>query len=74
MRVLNNITKRDFLLMLIYINLKNNRELLALVTNDFRKTGKCNLAVAKDGYGTFMYSWLLSKHDPNFEAYQQGYL
>lgn len=51
---------------------KSYRDLLGAITNDLQKTGRCNVAFSKTPYGMIMYSWMLSKHDPNFEMYQRG--
>jgi len=46
---------------------------MALISDDYRRTGKCNAAFAKEPFGFEYGAWLVSKNYSKYEAYQRGY-
>jgi len=52
--------------------MKDELGLLGMLSADFRQTGKCNAAFAKEPFGLVYLSWGVSKNYSQFETYQRG--
>ena len=52
--------------------MKDELGLLGMLSADFRKTGKCNAAFAKEPFSLVYLSWGVSKNYSQFETYQRG--
>jgi len=53
--------------------MKDEPSLFALVSKDYRRTGRCNVAFAKEPFGSVVGGWAVSKKNSRFEAFQRGY-
>ena len=53
--------------------MKDETSLLALVSQNYRQTGRCNAAAAKKSFGMIQVAWAISKNFSQFETYQRGY-
>jgi len=51
---------------------KDKPSLLALVSEDYHQTGRCNVAFAKEPFGMMQIGWAISKNYSKFEIYQRG--
>ena len=41
---------------------------------DFRQTGRCNFARAKDTFGFYPSSWVIAKQSPFAEYFNKGFV
>ena len=53
--------------------MKDKPRLLGLVSEDYRRTGRCNAAFAKEPFGMITVGWAISKKYSQYETYQRGY-
>jgi len=53
--------------------MKDQPSLYALVSENYHRTGKCNVAFAKESFGLVTGGWAISKNNSQFETYQRGY-
>jgi len=51
---------------------KGEQRLLAMVSEDYHRTGKCNVAFAKEPFGLMYLAWAISKNYSQFETFQRG--
>jgi len=58
----------------IVLMMKDEPSLYALVSEDYRRTGRCNVAFAKESFGSVIGGWAISKNNSRFETYQRGYI
>ena len=54
--------------------IKSKSRLLGLVSEDYRQSGRCNVAFAKEPIGMTKVALPISKNYPHFETYQRGYV
>ncbi len=52
--------------------MKDKSSLLALVSEDYRRTSRCNVGFAKEPFGMVQIGWAISKNHSQFETYQRG--
>jgi len=53
--------------------MKDKTSLLGLVSENYRQTGRCSVAFAKEPFGTVNIAWAISKNYSQYETYQRGY-
>ena len=62
-----------YILFLCRISMKDNQVLLDEVSKDFRRTGRCNAALAKEPFGFMYQAWVVPKNYSKYENFQRGY-
>ncbi len=53
--------------------MKEKLGIMALISEDYRQTGRCNAVLAKKSFGFVYATWAIPKHNSKYEAYQRGY-
>jgi len=52
--------------------IKDKQSLLGLVSEDYRRTGRCNSAFAKEPFGMMGLAWAIAKNYSKYGAFQRG--